>query len=243
MPRARSRSCGRPCRAAPRAARRRRARRGRRSSRCRRASRSSARGPTPGQQPHRERCEEGRLRPGRTTVRPPGLRRSEATFATTFEVATPERARQPGARRGRRPHGFGERARVVERRARPRRGRGSPRRCRPARRSAPSRGPSPDLPSTRGRARARAHEDDVRAAPQRLRAGHRRADPEAAGGVVRGRDHAAAVRVAADDQRTPRSSGCSSSSQRRRTRPGRGGRRSCNAKGTAETGEGDNRPP
>ena len=29
-------------------------------------------------------------RPGRTTVRPPGFRRSEATLATTFDVPTPK---------------------------------------------------------------------------------------------------------------------------------------------------------
>ena len=49
--------------------------------------------------------------------------------------------------------------------------------------------------------RARADEDGLRAAAQRLGARHRRADPEAARDVVRGRDDAAAVRVAADDER------------------------------------------
>ena len=45
--------------------------------------------PDAGQQPHVERREERRLLPGRTTVSPPGLRRSEATLATTLQVATP----------------------------------------------------------------------------------------------------------------------------------------------------------
>ena len=44
-------------------------------------------------------------------------------------------------------------------------------------------------------------EDDVGAAPERLGRAHRRADAEAAGDVVRRRDDAAALRIAADDER------------------------------------------
>ena len=48
---------------------------------------------------------------------------------------------------------------------------------------------------------AGADEDRVRAAAQRLGAAHRRVDAVPARDVVRGRDHAAALRVAADDER------------------------------------------
>ena len=44
-------------------------------------------------------------------------------------------------------------------------------------------------------------EDDVGAAPERLRRAHRRADAEPPRDVVRRRDDAAALRVAADDER------------------------------------------
>ena len=54
-----------------------------------RTSRSSARGPTPGRIRIGNGARNAASRPGRTTVSPPGLRRSEATFATTFDVATP----------------------------------------------------------------------------------------------------------------------------------------------------------
>jgi hypothetical protein len=50
---------------------------------------------------------------------------------------------------------------------------------------------------------ARPQECRVRTAPERLGAGHRRPDPEAPRRVVGGRDDAAAVRVAADDERNP----------------------------------------
>ena len=53
---------------------------------------------------------------------------------------------------------------------------------------------------------AGAEEDDLGAAPERLRGAHRGADPEAARDVVRGRHDAAAARVAADDER-PRPEG------------------------------------
>ena len=48
---------------------------------------------------------------------------------------------------------------------------------------------------------ARPHEHRVRAAADRLGGAHRRVDAEPPGDVVRGRDDAAPVRVAADDQR------------------------------------------
>ena len=52
-------------------------------------SRSSARGPTPGSFRTSSGARNAASRPGGTTVSPPGLRRSLATFATTFEVETP----------------------------------------------------------------------------------------------------------------------------------------------------------
>ena len=47
---------------------------------------------------------------------------------------------------------------------------------------------------------ARAQEDGVRTALERLGGAHRRVDPVRPCRVVRGRHHAAAVRVAADDE-------------------------------------------
>ena len=46
-------------------------------------------------------------------------------------------------------------------------------------------------------------EDRLRTAAQRLGAAHRRVDPVPPGDVVRGRDHAPPVRIAADDERLP----------------------------------------
>ena len=80
-----------------------------------RASRSSARGPTPGRSRIGNGARNAASRPGRTAVRPPGLRRSDATFATTFEVATPSEQESRGARAHDRLHRLGERTRVVER--------------------------------------------------------------------------------------------------------------------------------
>ena len=48
---------------------------------------------------------------------------------------------------------------------------------------------------------ARADEDRLRAAPERLGGAHRRVDAEPPRDVVRRRDDAAAVRIAADDER------------------------------------------
>ena len=77
-------------------------------------SRASARGPIPGSRRIASGARNAASRPGRTIVSPPGLRRSEAIFATTFELASAERAREPRARADRGLHGLGERARVVE---------------------------------------------------------------------------------------------------------------------------------
>ena len=66
--------------------------------------------------------------------------------------------------------------------------------------------------SSRGRASGAAGRRPRGAAAERFGARHRRADPEAARDVVRRRDDAPPVRVAADDERHARSSGCSSSS-------------------------------
>ena len=94
-----------------------------------RTRRSSARGPTPGRIRIGNGARNAASRPGRTTVSPPGLRRSEATFATTFEVATPSEHESRVRAADDRPYRLREGAGVVERRARARRGRGSPRRC------------------------------------------------------------------------------------------------------------------
>src|SRR5712691_790330 len=48
---------------------------------------------------------------------------------------------------------------------------------------------------------SRVHEDNMRTATERLRAAHRRVDPELARLVVRSGDDTAPVRVAADDKR------------------------------------------
>ena len=53
------------------------------------SSLAAARGPTPGSTRIGNGARNAASRPGRTTVSPPGLRRSEATLATTFDVATP----------------------------------------------------------------------------------------------------------------------------------------------------------
>jgi hypothetical protein len=52
-------------------------------------SRASARGPTPGSSRIASGARNAASRHGRTIVSPPGLRRSEAIFATTFELASP----------------------------------------------------------------------------------------------------------------------------------------------------------
>ena len=70
-------------------------------------------------------------------------------------------------------------------------------------------------------------EDRLRAAPERLGAAHRRVDAEAPRDVVRGRDDAAAARVAADDERLRAGAPAARAPRpRRRRRRGRGGRES-----------------
>ena len=175
-------------------------------------SRASERGPTPGRRRTSNGARNDASRPGGTTVSPPGLRRSLAIFATTFDVATPIAALRlvaPGPTSGpppRRP----EPPRTCPR---PRPGRGTPRRAPCARRSAPPRARHPD----RGRvlavhAVARADEHGVRAAAQRLGAGHRGADPELARLVVGRRDDPAPARSPPTINGFERSSGFSSSS-------------------------------
>ena len=192
----------RPCHARHRRDRRRRSRRAARSTRSRTcASRSSAFGPMPGSSLIGNGARNAASRPGRTTVRPPGLRRSEATFATTFEVATPSE------------HESCVRARTTARTASATARASSKLSATPAevevalvdpglldRRDDLANG-RPDLPRVVAVQRvSRPHEHRARAAPERLRGRHRRMDPERARDVVRGRDDAAAVRVAADDQ-------------------------------------------
>ena len=143
--------------------------------------------------------------PGRTIVSPPGLRRSEAIFATTFELASAERAREPRARADHGLHRLGERAGVVERRrdlAEVEVALVDPGLLDRRHDLAHERPHLLRVLAVERRAAARTNVTR-RAAPQRLGARHRREDAEPPRRVVRGRDHAAAVRVAADDERPP----------------------------------------
>ena len=108
--------CGRPCRASARAGRRRRARPGRRSSRSRpRAAAPRRAGPIPGSSRIGEAAPGTRPPgPAGTIVSPPGLRRSEAILATTFEVARPSEHESRVRARITACTDLGERARVVE---------------------------------------------------------------------------------------------------------------------------------
>ena len=144
---------------------------------------------------------------------PPGLRVSDATFATTFVVRDAERARQPGRPAHGGLHRLGELAGTEE-----------------VRRDLPEVEVAlvqagaldrrhdlahalPDRSRVLAVQRmARPDEDRVRAAPQRLRAAHRRVDAEAARDVVRSGDDAAPVRIPADDQRLRREARASISS-------------------------------
>ena len=140
--------------------------------------------------------------PGGTTVTPPGLRRSDATLHTTFDVATPSEhdsevaARTDVCTASGDPAGVAE---VVDRRAE----------VEIPLVDAGSLDHRDDLANRRpDRLRVLAvegmpwpQEDGVGAAPQRVRAAHRASDPELPGDVVGRRDDAATVRVAADDQR------------------------------------------
>ena len=209
---------------------RRRAPRARRSSRCRRRpSRSSARGPTPGRSRIGNGARNAASRPGRTTVSPPGLRRSEATFATTFDVATPSehesrvRARTTACTASASARASSNDGRdlaevevaLVDPRLLDRRDDLADRR--------------PDLARVVLVERVpRADEHGLRTAAERLGARHRRVDPEPARDVVRGRDDAPAVRIAADDRAAPSAAPAPPAPRRRRrTRRGRDARRSC----------------
>jgi hypothetical protein len=61
--------------------------------------RSSARGPTPGRTRTSKGARKDASRPWGTTTRPPGLRRSLATFATTLHEAIPREHVRPVAPR------------------------------------------------------------------------------------------------------------------------------------------------
>ena len=65
--------------------------------------RSSVRGPMPGSARSGSGARKAASSPGATTVTPPGLSRSDATLATTLQVATPSehdrRTRSATARR------------------------------------------------------------------------------------------------------------------------------------------------
>ena len=166
------------------------------------AAASSARGPTPGSR--RTRAARGTVLrfPGGTTVMPPGLRRSDAILHTTFEVPTPSEqvrlvvARDRGLDRRRdraRTREVGrDRAEVEVALVDP--GALDPRDDLADR--------VPDGPRVLAIERVPgAHEDGGRAASERLGRAHRGVDAELPRDVVRGRDDAAAVRVAADDER------------------------------------------
>ena len=115
------------------------------------ARRCSAFGPTPGSARTGNGARKRASLPGGTTVIPPGLRRSEATLQTTFEVETPrEHESEVAARTD--VCTASATARAPGTQGQPCRGRGSPRRSRPARRAARPRGSRPRRPrSTAGR--------------------------------------------------------------------------------------------
>ena len=191
------------------------------------ASRSSARGPTPGRARTANGARKAASVPAGTTVIPPGLRRSEATLATTFVGATPSeherlvaaltevctaaataRAREKSA-----GEPFEVEVALVETGALDERydlTHGGPDRLRVL---AIERVPWAD-------------EDGLGAAAQCLGAAHRRVDSEAARDVVRGRDDSAALAG-----RRRRRAACGAAPavrappRRRRTRRDRGERR------------------
>ena len=155
-----------------------------------------------GQRPHRERRQEARLGPGRHDGDPAGLAPVGGDLADDLRRRDAERARE--RRRGAhgRLHRLGHRPGAGE-------GRDDGAEIEvalvdadllDARHDLADRAPDGlrVLPVER---MARAHEDDLGAAAERLGGAHRRPDPEPPGDVVRGRDDAAALRVAADDER------------------------------------------
>ena len=199
--RARGRAaCARPCRR--RAGRRRKARRARRSSRSRRRAGARRRaGRSPAARAGQRR-EERRLAPRPDDGQSAGLVPVGRDLRDDLRGRDAERAREPRPRAHDGLHGLGERAGVVEGGRDLAEievalvdpglldGRHDVAHDRPhlARVLAVERHPRP-------------HEDRLRAAAQGLRAGHRRDDAEAPRDVVRRRDDAAPVRVAADDER------------------------------------------
>ena len=169
------------------------------------ARRCSAFGPTPGSARTGNGARKRASFPGGTTVIPPGLRRSEATLQTTFDVETPSEQESDVAARtevctasatARAPVNDGDDGAEVEVAL------VDPHLLDPRHDLADR---APDrlrvLPVERV---ARPDEHDVGAASERLGRAHRRADAEAPGDVVRGRDDAATLRVAADDERLRR---------------------------------------
>ena len=190
-------------------------------------SRSSAFGPTPGSLRTSSGARNAASWPGTTTTRPPGLRASLPTFATTLHGATPsEHVRLVAPRTAVCTASATTRARGS--RARPRRGRGSPRRCRSARPSGRSLGPSTRrAASTRGRASA--------AAGRRPHAGsggapRPRSSPNGSRTVARRSSRSRRRRARAGRRRRPAAArgarGSRAPRRRRRTRRGRGARRS-----------------
>ena len=184
---------------------RRRARRARRSSRCRprRASpRRAAR--RPGSTRIGNGARNAASRPGPDDREPARLAPVGGDLRHHLRGRDAERAREPRPRLHDGPHGLGERARVVEGRrdlAEVEVALVDPGLLDGRHDLAHDR---PDLARVLAVERAaRADEDGLRAAPERLGARHRRDDAEAPRDVVRGRDDAAAVRVAADDERHP----------------------------------------
>ncbi len=164
--------------------------------------RSCAFGPTPGSRRTSSAREERRLLPRHDDGETAGLARVAADLGDDLARSDAERARQarPGA--DRRLHRLGDHARLeevagdlaeieialVEPRLLDRRDDPAHRRPDVAR----------VLPVERV---TRAHEDRVRTAADRLGSAHRRVDAEASCDVVRRRDDAASLRIAADDQR------------------------------------------
>src|SRR5262249_21652628 len=147
-----------------------------------RRSRSSARGPTPGSRRTSNGARNARSRPAGTTVIPPGLRRSLAILETTLHGETPsehERLLAPRAAPTRRAPRLGHGPRLAEV------GRHLPHvqvalvdaGLLDGRHDLAHRAPhGPRV--LRVEPLPRLEEHRLRAAPQRLRARHRRVDPE-----------------------------------------------------------------
>ena len=166
------------------------------------ASRCSAFGPDARQRAHGERRQEARLLPRRHDRDPARLAAVGGDLADDLRGRDPERARERGRGADRRLHRLGDRAGAGERGddgAEVEVALVDPDLLDPRHDLADR---APDrlrvLPVERV---ARPDEDDVGAASERLGRAHRGADPEAPRDVVRRRDDAAALRIAADDER------------------------------------------